>query len=804
MGSGIRKALALAWALIILACGAYLAWRLPSASIESSIFALLPERERDPSVREAGSALRTELERRFLVLVAAPSSGEATRAAEAYADALRKSGTMREVLCAVPESGAGRMLDFYEPHRFALLSAEDRLALERDSNGLYEAAQRTLYLPPGVSGSLGFGKDPFGTWGRWLASRSAAGAGLALEHGHLAAVVDGEPAIAVLGTLGPRGRGSEAQDRLAAAFDGAAAAAESSAASGRDDAETSARPTLLRSGFVFHELLAARQAHREMTSIGTVSAVLLLVLMLLAFRGIRPTLLGFLPVVIGCLAATALLLLTGGGKVHLIAMVFGSTIVGVAEDYGMLFIAGLYEDKPWDGRRRLLDVQRSIFLGLLTSVMGYLALFFVPIPGLRQIGLFSIAGLVASWATVMLWYPWLGARLKPVSAGVRHAAGAIERGWPKVREGYATRLILLGLLGLSAWGCARMRVDDDVRLLYAHDERLQREQDKIGSVLRLPGGSRFFLVRGRHEQEALEREEKLLAALAAADPAGATAVAVSVFVPSRARQESDAALLRSSLDGAARAGKRLADDLGAPELADSLRLALRRESRPVTVAEWLADPVSTPFRYLVRGAREGGGADAYATVVPVPAAVRLDLAGLRALAQGAGPGVVVVDQIQEVTDTLAFLRRHLVWVLCIGSGIVLGALILLFRNRAWGAAAPAALGVAAGLGSLGWSGLPVNLFALLALALILGMGIDYGIFVQESRRDGAARAAALVAINMGAASNMLAFGMLVFSTTPALRAFGLVLAVGLGVAWLTAPCFAVLPGEEPEGMGHGA
>ena len=780
--------MALAWAAFILACSAYLVLRLPKASLESSIFALLPEREQDPAVREAGQALRSELEKRFLILVAHADGEKAARAAEAYAAFLRHTGAVQEVACAIPADGVGRMLDFYEPHRYALLSAEDRRILAQDTSALYDDAQRTLYLPPGVSGSLGFHQDPFGTWGRWLSARSAAGSGFTLRDGHLTVPVDGGTAVAVLGTLAPRGRGNRAQNLLSARFDSAATAAA-----------IVPGIALLRSGFVFHELLAARQANHEMNTIGTVSAVLLLVLMLFAFRGIRPTLLGFLPVVIGCLAATAILLFAGGGKVHLIAMVFGSTIVGVAEDYGMLFIAGLYEDKPWDAERRLRDVRRSIFLGLLTSVMGYLALFFVPIPGLRQIGLFSIAGLVASWATVVLWYPWLGARLTPVKPGVRNAAEAMERNWPKVREGVPIRILLGLLLIASAWGCARMRVDDDVRLLYAHDARLQKEQDKVTSVLRMPGGGRFFLVRGGDEREVLMREEALLSALAAADPAGNTAVGVSTFVPSRDRQEGDAAILRHAFDGASKAGDRLARDLGQPELAAAWRKDMLAAARPVTLAEWLADPVSLPFRYLWRGAGSRGAA----TVVPVPAAVKLDMPALQALARTAAPGIAIVDQVREVSETLGFLRRHLVWVLCIGSLIVVIALILLFGARAWGALAPAVLGVGAGLGSLGWSGLPLNLFALLALALILGMGIDYGIFVQESRRQ---RAAALVAINMGAASNMLAFGMLVFSTTPALKAFGLVLAAGLGVAWLTAPCFSAAnePKEGNEGNGHGA
>jgi predicted exporter len=160
-----------------------------------------------------------------------------------------------------------------------------------------------------------------------------------------------------------------------------------------------------------------------MASIGSVSAVLLLLVMLVVFRGIRPTLLGFLPVAVGCQVATAALLWMGGGKVHLIAMVFGATIVGVAEDYGMLFIAGLYEEGAWNGTKRMAEVGRSIFLGMLTSVAGYVALFFVPIPGLRQIGIFSIAGLAASWLTVALWYPWLSKGLKPVGPGAGRACG---------------------------------------------------------------------------------------------------------------------------------------------------------------------------------------------------------------------------------------------------------------------------------------------------------------------------------------------------------------------------------------------
>lgn len=788
----IRKILGPAWALGLAACAAWLAVKLPQASPESSIFALLPPKEGDAAVRYATAALREQAEKRFLVLALDADPARAARAAEAYAARLKASPAVAEAVCAIPPEGSGHMLDFFAPHRFALLSDADRAALASGDSAAYDMARRGLYLPPGLSGGFSFDRDPLGTYGRWLASRGSAAGGLALRDGHLAAEMEGKTAVAVLGTLAPRGKGGSAasagagagagtQDSLRSAF---AEAAGQAAAAGDGP-----RVEILRAGFVFHELSAARRAQGEMTSIGCVSAVLLLIVMLAVFRGIRPTLLGFLPVAVGCQVATAALLWLGGGKVHLIAMVFGATIVGVAEDYGMLFIAGLYEEGPWDGAKRMAEVGRSIFLGMLTSVAGYVALFFVPIPGLRQIGIFSIAGLAASWLTVALWYPWLSKGLKPVGPGPRRAAASIARNWPRLRSGRpGTPIALAVLAALSIWGCLRLRTDDDVRLLYAQDPALKSEQDRVSAAVRMPGTGRFFLIKGPDGQAILAAEERLRDSLAAASPEAAGILGVTSFVPSAARQLADAVLLHDALlggaKGAASAAARLAADLGTPELPRRLADTLAAGAHPLALGDWLADPVSLPFRHLWRDS---------AAILPLPASLGLGADRLAALARGAAPGAILVDPLRDVTDTLGSLRRHVAWVLGIGAVLVALALIPLLKGRAWAALAPAALGIAAGLGCLGFSGLPLNLAGLLGLALILGMGIDYGIFVQESSRQ---RASALVAINLGAATNMIAFGMLAFSSTPALKAFGLVLGAGLGAAWLTAPCFAP-PSEGP-------
>jgi predicted exporter len=76
----------------------------------------------------------------------------------------------------------------------------------------------------------------------------------------------------------------------------------------------------------------------------------------------------------------------------------------------------------------------------------------------------------------------------------------------------------------------------------------------------------------------------------------------------------------------------------------------------------------------------------------------------------------------------------------------------------------------------------------LALMLILGLGVDYGIFLREApdRREGFA----WLAVGLSAISALLAFGLLALSQTPPLHAFGLTMAIGMASVWLIAPCTA--------------
>ena len=79
------------------------------------------------------------------------------------------------------------------------------------------------------------------------------------------------------------------------------------------------------------------------------------------------------------------------------------------------------------------------------------------------------------------------------------------------------------------------------------------------------------------------------------------------------------------------------------------------------------------------------------------------------------------------------------------------------------------------------TGWPFSLFNLLAMILLLGLGSDYGIFLRMAGRN---NASAMLAVGASAATNLLSFGLLALSATPALHSFGLTLALGLALTFV--------------------
>ena len=752
---GRWRAAAWLWLAVVAAVAVH-QWQFwKTARFETDIMALLPQDEQAPEVGRATRQLADQFARQVVVMIGAPDWAAATKAADAWQHALDSTHAPLKESVAGDTAAMSDLLAFYAPYRDRLLTPAQRAQLEHASPpALVQSALGALAQPGGGARLSDWNADPLGLWPQWWLAR-AGDTRARPRDGRLGLSADGlewvvlireskQPAFAFNGK-------SPIEDALANA---------QSAALG---AVPGAR--VIAGGVPLHAEYAASRAHLETNTIGWGSLSGVLVLVFLAFRSLWPRLLMAASLGVGvamALSATALVF----GHVNLLTAVFGASLVGCAEDYGLYYFANRQGKPDVPPLQMMSTLLPGLALALTTSVLGYVALGLPPFPGLRQMALFSVVGIAGTFMTGVCWFPWIDRGSPRQTAFARWIAASLAR-WPRFAATRATWLVHAAFALACAAGIWCLHVNDDLRQLQSSPLALVDAQRDVGRLLGLPSPAQFFVIRGRDADDVLQREEALKTRLDARVASGELAGyrALSDWVPSAARQAGDAALTRRVETGVIE---------GVDQVLGESQQRASFDAAPLTLDRWLASPASVAGRALWLGAvppRDDG--TSVASVVMLRG-VR-DVASLPAISRSADglPGVRWVDQVQSVSALLGRYRHSMGLLLAAGHVVVLLALMLRYGRRAWRAWLPTALATFGTLALLALFGQPLQLFNVLALALLLGIGIDYGIFLLE--REEADAGSAWLAVVLGACSTWLSFG--------------LTLLFGILIVWLSAPCY---------------
>ena len=105
---------------------------------------------------------------------------------------------------------------------------------------------------------------------------------------------------------------------------------------------------------------------------------------------------------------------------------------------------------------------------------------------------------------------------------------------------------------------------------------------------------------------------------------------------------------------------------------------------------------------------------------------------------------------------------------------------------------PALLAAGTAVAILVLCGYALNLLHVVSLLLVLSMGVDYGVFLAESRAHPEQTAATVSSLLACCLSTVLAFGLLAMSSNPALRAIGLTVGIGVFASLVLAPTAMIL------------
>lgn len=776
-----HRRLALAWALVVCLLAGHNAWLWLGKRIvpDTDILALLPAGERDPVLQRSFTHMVDSAQQRVVVLVGAADWPDAMRAADAFGAVLRPHAGLLKADAGADAQAA--WLDGFVPHATLLVGGADERALR--TRPAAEWTERALARAYGAFGGpkLGsFRDDPFGLFAGWMQER-AGETPVRPRDGRLYVGGEGREYVLLTYTLAPSAFALAAQRDAVPLLDAAA------------DAARRAVPVaeVIEAGVVLHAAAAGRQASTEVETIGLGSLAGIVVLTWLTFRSVKPIGLIVLAIGIGFLGALSVCWILFG-RIHLLTLVFGASLIGVAQDYGLYFLCHRLGAGPQlDSVRLLRRLLPGLGLTLLAAVIGYMGLALTPFPGLRHMAVFSACGLVFAWLTVVCWFPQLiGPGTLRRGWLARRYGGLVAR-WPRVSTRPPVLAALALLAAVAAIGCARLGTDDDIRSLQSSPARLVRDQIKLGRLLDAPTPVQYYLVRGASDEQVLQREEALKRRL---DPLVAQGSitgyqALSNWVPSARTQGERLALLDATVLAPDGPLATLARRLGADDdWVAATRAHLRGRAVPLTAAAFLRTPASEPWRHLWLGDVSG----VHASIVALRG---MRYASIPVLARAAAglEGVQWVDKVGGISAVLGRYRAYMGAVVLGAYALVYLALLPRYRGRTWRVLAPTAAASVLTLAILGLAGQHLQLFHVLALMLLLGVGVDYGIFMQEDRERG--DAAPWLAVGLSAASTLLSFGLLALSGTPALRAFGLTMLLGTALVWFAAPCFTVIAKE---------
>jgi predicted exporter len=471
----------------------------------------------------------------------------------------------------------------------------------------------------------------------------------------------------------------------------------------------------------------------QVSRLAIISVALIAALLLMIYRSFTALALGFLPVISGALAGIAAVSL-GFGVVHGITLGFGTALIGEAVDYSIyLFVQS--EKGGSDQQHWIECFWPTIRLGVLTSIFGFASLLLSGFPGLAQLGLYSIAGLIAAATVTRFVLPHLlptNFRIHDVSAVGLALSRLVQRA-PALR--WAAAILLLAACAILVENRASLW-NDKISSLSPVSQADVALDTSLRADMGAPDVRYLVVVTGASRESVLQSSEQVSTILQTQVDQGRLAgfESPSRYLPSAATQRARQA------------------SLPPPDVMET-RLAQAVQGLPVRkqrLTPFLADLAAARSQPLLQAADLEQTSMAMAVdallihqahhwraLLPLtaPKGAGIDTSRMRAALSATGlPNVLFVDMKAE-SDRLYSGYLHEAILLSLGGLVaIIGLLLFVFRSltrvvRIIAPLAAAVITVTAGLAVFDQQMIILHLVGLL---LVVAVGSNYALFFDRA------------------------------------------------------------------------
>ncbi len=525
----------------------------------------------------------------------------------------------------------------------------------------------------------------------------------------------------------------------------------------------------------------------------TLAAIGIVLLLLLCFPRPRYSLLAVVPAVAGAMAALFVYSLFFR-TISAIALGFGGALISMTVDHGIAYL--LFLDSPGNtsGREASKKVWAVGLLAALTTSFAFLSLLFGGFPLLAQIGVFAAAGIFFSFLFVHTVFPlWLhrvpGRNRKPILPidRILSRIGTVK-GW-KLFAGATVVFVCLAFF-------ARPGFEADVEKMNTVSQETLRAENEIRESWGDPAGGAYLFIEGENISEFRLKADRAARFIDEGVSKGVLKEGFSpaMIFPGEERSKENfkswkefwtterTQTLRKNLSEAA-------EKAGFTEDGFSPFLAM--------VEADSADPPDFPSEvYELMGVSRGKRGNKWVMLAPLTPSALYDAPTISRKAHRLGlrffDGPHFAKHLSEILAS-TFLRMLII----VGAGVLVLLLILLWDWKLMVAAVlPLVFALVCTLGTLKLLGRPLDIPGLMLAVVVLGMGVDYGVFfVRGHQRFLSSAHSSMVPIRMAvflaAGSTLVGLTSLVGSSHAVLRSAGVT--TSLGIFYSLAGAYCLLP-----------
>ncbi|WP_321389629.1 MMPL family transporter [uncultured Desulfuromusa sp.] len=541
-----------------------------------------------------------------------------------------------------------------------------------------------------------------------------------------------------------------------------------------------------------YTLANAHTIQKDMKLVLLVSGAGILLLFFLFLRSLQALFVYLLPLFSMAMA----LVVTGTWfePISGITVGFGAVLLGITIDFGLHVYFALRYGRCQQGREQLLRaVSRPVLFGALTTLAAFAVLLSSALPGQRQLAVFAMAGIVTALLLALLFLPhFIGQNREQGASSVLQLRRHVYDRIPALR--IVVLLLWLGIVGFAAVQAQHLKINAELRQLSYLPKKLQQAEQMLGETWGNMRNRALVFASADDLEGALQRNEQVwqhlkergllddVVSLAPLLPSQQTQQrhlqAWKVFWQERQATTRDLLQLSGEKYGfSGNAFDPFWERLAGPELV----------ADPELLDHWGLGRVMDS---LLLKNDEG-----YRLLTLIPD--QQEMITRLGSEFSTLPGITLVSQRRFSQQLSHEIGVDFSRFISFAGVAVLALLVLLFRRlpEVFLALLPVLTGLLVMFGGMGLLGLEMNLFNVVASILIIGLGVDYGIFMvchgQQEEHLASSRA-----ILISGLTTLVGFGALVLARHPALHSIGLTVLLGISAAVPTA--VLVIPAFRPK------